>query len=282
MQLLRFSDVPMSSGDRVFRYSRLRAAAAVVAITSGSAGLILLGYQLRSGLAYYIAAVLFAGLLVLQTFVRARFRPTNWLMRANDAGLFIQFRSYLNYRFPQEHQTVALLHYGEIGSARVIRERQLIPDRDVSTPRTDAVTEQRRSVVEIELKGDLQSLTRAIDDELVRCFGSGRRHDAASTRYRHAPVRMTSPTTLLLEWKVTPGPGVLCAILRAHGVATDVGENSVDYRQIATLSRADQERRLLELTETGATIAAVDLARRLYGYDLTRAKAFVEELRRPR
>jgi hypothetical protein len=42
--------------------------------------------------------------------------------------------------------------------------------------------------------------------------------------------------------------------------------------------RAEQEARLVELAESGDMIGAVTLARRLYSYDLTAAKQFVEEL----
>jgi hypothetical protein len=39
-------------------------------------------------------------------------------------------------------------------------------------------------------------------------------------------------------------------------------------------------KRLLELAETGQTMAAIYLARRLYSYDLTEARTFVEDLHR--
>jgi hypothetical protein len=251
MSLSRFADVPMSARDGVFQYSRARATAATIAILSGSAGLIFLGRSPGAVLAYYVAAVLLIGLILMQTFVRARFRPTNWLVRATDDGLFVQFRSYLNYRFPAEHVTVAFIPYRDLRAVRVIRERRQIPDRDLPSPRVGAVTEQRRTVVELELKRDDESLTHAVDEELARCFGRGSRDDNLRTRYRHAPVRMTSASTMQLEWKVTAGPGSLLTILRAHGVATGVGEDAFDYQQIANQSRDDQVRRLVELLETG-------------------------------
>lgn len=53
-----------------------------------------------------------------------------------------------------------------------------------------------------------------------------------------------------------------------------------DYANFKGLSREEQEKRLLELAETGQTIAAIGMARRLYAYDLTEARGFVENLRR--
>jgi hypothetical protein len=45
-------------------------------------------------------ALLFFLLLFLR-FVTPRFHPSNWLVRANETGLFAQCRSYLNYQLPR-------------------------------------------------------------------------------------------------------------------------------------------------------------------------------------
>ena len=54
---------------------------------------------------------------------------------------------------------------------------------------------------------------------------------------------------------------------------------SEDFAPLGALSREEQEKRLRELDRRGRTIAAVYIARRLYAYDLNRARAFVEGLR---
>jgi ribosomal protein L7/L12 len=56
------------------------------------------------------------------------------------------------------------------------------------------------------------------------------------------------------------------------------GETSKSYANLAPLSKEEQETRLLELAESGDMIGAIAMARKLYSYDLTRAKQFVEEL----
>ncbi len=51
------------------------------------------------------------------------------------------------------------------------------------------------------------------------------------------------------------------------------------HKDFDDLTRHEQEARVLAFTEQGDVIAAVKLAKRLYGYDTTEAKAFVEGLR---
>ncbi len=74
------------------------------------------------------------------------------------------------------------------------------------------------------------------------------------------------------------------------GGAGFIGSNFVKYMlnkyedytivNLDKLSQAEQETRLLELALSGNQIGAIAMARKLYGYDLSRAKEFVEGLAR--
>lgn len=186
--------------------------------------------------------------------------------------MFVQFRSYLNYRFPGDEFTVVFIPYREIRSVREVRQRRDIPYRDDPNTQVDRVAEQRRRLVEFELAGDSAPLAQALADESAR-------RPPNSTLYRHYPVQMESSTCLQVEWGVVPGVKVLLdALSRYTHIATPV-EVSQDYVNLQGLSRQEQEKRLLELDETGQTFAAIYLARKLYSYDLTQARAFVEGLR---
>jgi len=277
MQLLRLADVAASPDDRIFRYSRGRALVIVAATLAAAVLSIAVGRQQHSPMLYYVAAVLLCGLLVLQTFVTARFRPTNWLVRANSDGLFVQFRSYLNYRFPPDRLTVTFIPYSAVRSARAIRERRELPDPD-SRRHRNSTTIQHATTVHLELTGETGSLARAIDEESRLAVGEWR-GDGPRTRYRHVPVRMPSPGTLEIEWAVVPRARSLLALLSTHAVPTETAAATQDYANLETLDRDQQEKRLLELVEQGNTIAAIRIARQLYGWDLTRAKNFIEGLR---
>ena len=98
MQLLRERDVPAANHDRVYRYSRPRAAVAYGLSFIGCAVLFGIGVdQLAAVLEF--AAILFAGCLLLaRRLVTARFRSSNWLVRANENGLYLHFRLLANNR----------------------------------------------------------------------------------------------------------------------------------------------------------------------------------------
>ena len=76
------------------------------------------------------------------------------------------------------------------------------------------------------------------------------------------------------------GPETLLEILRPYSaIEAAAGTARESPESFEGLTRDEQEARLLELSETGQGMAAITLARRLYGYDLTQAKAFVDGLR---
>jgi hypothetical protein len=272
MRLLRLAEVPTNERDRAFRYSPGRAVLAACAVIGASAGLIALGWHEGSWVAFCAAGVLLVGLLVLRRLVAARFRPSNWLLRMGEEGVFVQFRSYLNYHFSENDLTVVLIPFGEIRSARLIRERRDIPEKEKPPAQVDRVTQVSRRWVELELAVDAAPLARALAEESARRAPTG-------LTYRHYPVRMGSPTTLQLEWNVAPRADVLLKGLELHTGIARPHEVSRDDSQLGELSREEQEERLRELAETGQTVAAIQIARTLYSYDLAQARAFVEGLR---
>lgn len=277
MQLMRLADVPSDRRDRVFRYSQLRATLGVTILTGSALGAFIFGWLKSAWLAYYVAAVLLIVLLIFQKLITARFRPSNWLLRMTDHGLFIKFRSYLNNHFDDQDLTVLFLPYSEIRSARSVKERREVPDLTEGNP--SRTTTKRRKIIEFELAGDSTPLARALARERERLFsksviGAGR----ISTRYQHLPVQLTTRTLLQIEWGVVPRAQTLLDALTRHTLVQNPAAVSKDFVNLDKLSREEQEARLLELVESGDMIGAMTLARRLYSYDLTAAKQFVEEL----
>lgn len=271
MQLMRLSEVPIRQGDRVFRHSPERAVFAVGCVGIAIAGLLVLGWQRGSGLAYYLAGVLLVGMLVMRRFVSARFRPSNWLLRMGGEGVFLQFRSYLNCHFPESDHTVVFIPYREIRAIRRVDERSEIPYRDLDRPFVERSTERRRCLVEFELSGDTSLFAKALDDERAR-------RPPGATLYRDYPARFSSPGCVRVEWNVAPGAQ---AFLDAMGHRTAIAaatEKRQDYVDLAGLGREEQEARLRELVDAGQTIDAIYVARKLYACDLAQARDFVERL----
>lgn len=277
MQLLRLSDVPLNQRDRVFYYSRLRAVAGAVILAAGATAALLFGRQTGLWLAYFVAAVAATCLLIFQKLVTARFRPSNWLVRMTDHGIFVKFRSYLNNHFPEQDATVVFVHYSEIRSARLLKERQELPDRD-DRYRSTTTTRTRR-LMELELTDNLTQFAEALGKERARVFAKSASGDhKLSTRYQHFPVQLASPALLRIEWGVVPDAQRFLDEITRHTLVRPAEKSSKDFVRLDGLTTAEQEAHLLELVESGDMIGAVAIARRLYSYDLTTAKGFVEGL----
>jgi hypothetical protein len=274
LRVLRLADTPAARG-QIFRYPRGRAIGAAAAIVCAAVALAVLRWP-NPVLASYVAGVLVLSLMILQTFVLARFRSSNWLVQANETGLHVRFRSYLNHRFAADDPTVVFIPYRAIRSARLVRGTRTIPDSDSPS----GLTTKPARLVELELSGDVTPLAQALAAERARCGPDWRQHGGRSARYQHHPVRLLSPATLQLEWEVAPSRETLLDLLRPHATIepeADRTQESLD--DLKALTRDKQEARLRELAETGQDLAAITLTRRLYGYDLTQATAFVDSLR---
>ncbi len=130
MQLMRLADVPLDPHDRVFYYSRLRAVAGATLLAVVAIAAFVFAWLKGAWPMYYIGALMALCLLIYQRLIIGRFRSSNWLLRMTDHGLFVKFRSYLNHHFSAQDLTVVFLPYSEIRSARMVKERQELPDRD--------------------------------------------------------------------------------------------------------------------------------------------------------
>lgn len=273
MRLLRLNEVEASSNDRLFRYSRIHAVA-VALITVGIAGWMAFhAYTAQWKPGYYIAAVIVLCLELMRRFVTARFRSSNWLVRMNNEGLYIQFRSYLNYHLPAEDITVVNISFGEIRSARLIKERVTVPD-----PQGQNRSEtQYLRYIELELNGDVAPLSRALDDEAGESAPTEKHwYGSSSTLYQDHPVRMQSPPFLRIHWQVVPGTHKFLDALRPYTTIADTVSLTEDFAHLQSLSRDEQQQRLHELAARGQTVSAIYIARKLYGCSWAEAQDMVE------
>ena len=274
MRLLRLSDVETDRNDRVFEYSRFRALLVACVELGGTAVLLLRAFAMHWNAGYYLAAVLIFFAALTQRFITARFRPSNWLVRMNDLGMYIQFRSYLNYHLPPEDFTVLFLSYGEIRSARLLRERAQVSDAEGNP------TTQIRRYVELELAGDTAELIKALRTEMTEKAPVEKRwYGSSSTLYEDHPVRMESPPLLQIRWQAVPRAQKFLDALRPYTSIVEPVQIAQDFLHLETLSPDEQRKRLRELAEKGEIISAVHLAQKLYGCGLADARDKVEKLR---
>jgi hypothetical protein len=166
VHVTRAAEVHARDSDRIFHYGRTRAAVATLLMLALVVVLATLGWTKHAWPLTVTAVVWLAILALMERLVTARFRPSNWLVRITDEGLWVQFRSYLNYHFPADDLTVVFLSFGEIRSARQVRERSLVRDRDARV--SASTTVQRRRLIELELAGDTTALAAALAAEAAR------------------------------------------------------------------------------------------------------------------
>lgn len=277
MRLLRLREVETKSTDRVFRHSPLLGLLGSVAALALAAWLFYSAYTSKAKPLYLFGAMVLFFLLLMSRYVTARFHASNWLVRANDEGFFLQFRSFLNYQFPPDDITVVFISYGEIRSARYIRERVQTPDPS----RQNTTQTQYFRYVELELNGDVRPLQEALDAESSESAPTEKRwYGTTSTEYQDHPVRMESPPFLRIRWQVEPGTKKFLTLLRPYTTIADPLSLHADFdpRLLKSLTRDQQNERLREMAKHGNVIGAVYTARKLYGCSLGEAKDLIDSL----
>lgn len=274
MRLLRGGDVEVSSNDRIYCHSRVRSL--LIALTALFAAIALLFHTFTTGWepGYYFAVVIVLFFVLMRRFITACFRPSNWLVRMNDMGVFVQLRSYLNYHLPAEDLTVVFIPYQEIRSARLVRERAKVFSSQGRT------ATQTLRYVELELGANPGPLVEALQAELAeRAPKEKRWYGSSSTLYQDYPVGMPSPPFLQVRWSVVPRAQHFLDALRPYTAIAEPVLIAQDFAHLQSLSEEEQEKRLRELAKRGETVAAIYTVRKLYGCGVKEAQGMVERLR---
>lgn len=278
MRLLRLQDVEISPNDRVFRHARLRALIIWLAGLAGSVAMFVNAFTGTWKAGYFFGPLLLLFVLLTMGYVTARFHPSNWLVRMNDLGVFIQYRSYLNYHLPPDDPSVVFLSFGEIASAHLLKERVESPD----PTKSGATQTQYLRYIEVEIAGNTTPLVSALSSERGESARMKKRWYGASssTLYEDYPVTMTAPPFLRIRWDVVPRAKAFLEALRPYTVISETVSLTHDFAHLQSLSRDAQQEQLRELAARGQTVTAIYAARKLYGCSLEEAKEMVEGLQR--
>jgi len=198
-------------------------------------------------------------------------------VRTNETGLYVQYRSYLNYELPADDPSVVFVSYGEIASARLVRERVETPD----PARQNTTQTQYLRYIELELPGDTAVLAEALNSEqLEQAPVEKHWYGSSSTLYRDYPVTMATSPFLRIHWNILPRAKKFLEVLRPYTVIADPISLTEDFTRLQSLSQEEQQEKLRDLVRRGQTITAVYLARKLYRCGLAEAKQMVDGLQR--
>ena len=275
MRLLRIQEVEIGPNDRLFRHARLRALIVWLAGFAAATAFLFHAYTAKWKPGYFFGPFLLLFLLLTLRMVTARFHPSNWLVRMNRTGIYVQYRSYLNYELNPDDPSVVFLAFGEIASARLIKER--VQTSDMANPGRTQTQFLRH--VELELSGDPAPLADALQTELGESAPEEKRwYGTSSTLYRDYPVAMSAPASVRIHWDVVPGAQKFLDALRPYTVIADPVSLKQDFTHLKALSREEQQKQLRELVARGQNITAIYTASKLYGCSLGEAKQMVDSL----
>jgi hypothetical protein len=273
MRVMRESEVTAGVGARRFSHSRARPLIGAAFAIAAAAALIVTGRRQDMPPAYFIAGAMLLLVWFARGAIRARFLPSNWLAIVDRDGVYLKYRSYLNHHFPDAEPSVVFVPFRELRSARLVRSTQTTP-----AIKGQNATTRRRTLVRLALRQDEPTLAEALANERsLRGPRVERWYGASTGRFRHHPVRMSTPAELEIEWAVRPPATEFLAMLATHIEVESIDER-VDFTTLKQRDPQEQEARLIELVESGQAIVAIKLARSLYGLGLSEAKAFVDGL----
>src|ERR1700720_2977915 len=161
MRLLCLQDAEIGPRDRVFRHSRMRTLIVWLGGFAATAAFFFHAYTRKGPPGYFFGSFLLLFVLLTLRMVTARFHPSNWLVRMNETGIYVQYRSYLNYQLRTDDPSVVFVSFGEIASARLVKERVATPD----PAKPGGTQTQYLRYVELELSGDTAPLAKALQAE---------------------------------------------------------------------------------------------------------------------
>lgn len=204
--------------------------------------------------------------LWLVVIYRRTLSPDAWLLRADERGIYVKWRSFQNLHWGRGGRQVVFLPFRSLIAARAHRRRWLTPT-EVNETRSE-----REDYLELELSRTVD--TTALGLELAQDRAGtidGRR--AASGIYRHHPVSLEDGRWLRIEWRALPGLANAIELLRAAGVR-------IEDAKASTLDLRDQptDAALAELARRGDSLGLIRVLRRRDNIDLVSAKARAEEL----
>ena len=212
MQLMRERDIPAKNNARVYTYARWHVVLVYVLLLGLAVGLFEIGVRNHVFFLKFLGALFGCFVFLGRRFLLARFRTSNWLARTDENGVYLKFRSYLNYHFPADELTVVFFPYREIRSAHRTRER-----RQTGMVGNDSRSVQVVTLVEIELTCDVGELRSVVRQENSRPGPTEKRwYGSSSSRANHCPLVVDERGRLHVLWECTPSAASFLTKLAPH------------------------------------------------------------------
>ncbi len=207
---------------------------------------------------------------------RACLKPTNWLLRCGDNGVFIKYRSFLNWRFPADDVQVVGFDYSELAEVRKVKESRITPSMGPEHNRQY----QRVGYLEFCLA---DTDTSALEEHLLteqNVVPPG----SIKTTVLDYPVAVLPGGVIRLRWsasgsfRLAPSLNQTIDHLSRHVKSADAVSTKTDLTYHRNLSPEEGDARIRELVKSGDKMGAVELAQQVHRFGLSEAVAFVEKI----
>ncbi len=313
MRLLPINETPEFSGN-IYRYSPLKSflftlffflLSVLCIISAYQGGFMNFGDDVPEYVQYPVGFVF--GIAFLITFSRFRkaLRPENWVLKLGTDKVLVKYRSYLNSHLPVEDPVVTEIPFSEISWARKTKETVYTETSDSTLTRfytfldlklNTEDTEKLKNAIKFERnrrppiqslnhdlflarkykkpKQEIDELKEKIRIEKTKHPDGGGRVTSVS---HHHPVRWMGEGILRIEWNgLWPGINQVMHTLKTKILV----EPEIKIKNDYTSNKPDKslDDQILDLAEHGNQMEAITLVRMRYGYSLTEAKEFVENL----
>ena len=285
MQFLTLTEAASQPFKTQYRYSRISALVAFVVVDlvftvtailavvqwmNGSWG----GTLLFGWIAFWTG--LFG--LVLLKVMKDRFGPANWLVRVQTHGLLLKYRSYLNPRLSAQDPVAVWIPFFEVAWIRGNHLQETLPGHDKGEEEL-----RRLTFAEIKLRSNVDPAplqTRLSEERKIWGPPEKTWYGSRKGVTRHYPVSLSPEGLLRISWQVHPGLNDFLSEVKFSAVVTEDVKTETSYRDVLEAASKEQEDLILDLLARGDRLGAARVAQRLYGYDTTRAMAFLKELER--
>jgi hypothetical protein len=282
MTFYRLKEIPPRGDELVCRapatwaliWPIIHAGIGIALLLRGIRGGLIHGLGISTGVFCYGGAAVF-GLLGWAALgqLRARTKPSNWLMRCNSSGVLIKYRSFLNWHLPAEHVQVVGFDYFEIAEIRTAREKRHF------TNDNPAGYDKYLTYLELRLvNADTSALETRLEAE--RAAEAPGRFKSRSLDF---PVEVLSGGLVRVRWKQSAGYGTTPSLVKVISylspyTKTTASVSRNDVKAPRSLTPEEADNRILGMVQTGDKMEAVKCAREIYGCSLSEAVAYVEGL----
>jgi len=285
MQFLTFEQANRIPFERQYRHSVVTASIAL--FIDAAIGVVSAYFIYLAWIQNQIGGVLIAGWITLWAFLfgllfwgitKRRMLPSNWLVRIHATAISIKIRSYLNHHLDPHDAIVVQIPYSEIEYARAHRIRQDVPGSsrgDVETRFVRFAEFKLRDNDVLALLEEKVSVERARRAPMQGRFIRHRRKDG------DYPVQMADGF-LRVQWFVWPRLPRFMVDLSKHLPVKESVRTRQDFIGLKKATQREQEDALLRLMAAGDRFGAIRIIKEIYGYDITQAVAFLEDLSKPK